>query len=553
MSLQRIAVATALVLILAASLSAGGPPQTNKVSPELQAKLFGMRGVPAVPAGMDAKTLFPMIDPFGQYRHKDWPGKTHSAEDLARHKANEAADLLKHSAAADWDQYGGWKTGVQLKATGRFRVEKYRAEKGTEKWWLVDPEGRLFWSHGIDCVSTHEGTTPITDRKHWFSQLPAKDSPLAHFYGQGTWAPHGYYQGKQPYETFNFTAANLSRKYGSKWKTEFAEICGIRLRSWGLNTMGNWSDSSIYLRRKTPYVVTVGYQSRGLEGSDGYWRKFADVFDAGFAPAVRKGVAAFQATSANDPWCLGYFVDNELSWGDELSLALAALASPADQPAKRTFVEDLKKKYVTIEQLNKAWGTSHASWDALIENRKTPDKRKAYDDMAAFATKTAEQYFRTCRDAVKESAPNVLYLGCRFAWTNDRAVLAAGKYCDVLSFNRYQKSVAGLPLPKGVDRPMLIGEFHFGALDRGMFHTGLVATADQTSRAAAYKHYVQSALEHPQIVGTHWFQFGDQATTGRGDGENYQIGFVDICDTPYAETIQASREIGQTMYRVRLP
>jgi len=24
----------------------------------------------------------------------------------------------------------------------------------------------------------------------------------------------------------------------------------------------------------------------------------------------------------------------------------------------------------------------------------------------------------------------------------------------------------------------------------------------------------------------------DQATTGRGDGENYQIGFTDICDRP---------------------
>ena len=44
-------------------------------------------------------------------------------------------------------------------------------------------------------------------------------------------------------------------------------------------------------------------------------------------------------------------------------------------------------------------------------------------------------------------------------------------------------------------------------------------------------------LGNPLIVGTHWFQYGDQATTGRGDGENYQIGFVDVCDTPYAETI----------------
>jgi hypothetical protein len=39
---------------------------------------------------------------------------------------------------------------------------------------------------------------------------------------------------------------------------------------------------------------------------------------------------------------------------------------------------------------------------------------------------------------------------------------------------------------------------------------------------------VESALAHRQIVGAHWFQYADQATSGRGDGENYQVGFVDI-------------------------
>jgi hypothetical protein len=83
----------------------------------------------------------------------------------------------------------------------------------------------------------------------------------------------------------------------------------------------------------------------------------------------------------------------------------------------------------------------------------------------------------------------------------------------------------------------MVGEFHFGALDRGMFHPGLQKTANQQERASMYKSYVQGALRNRAIVGTHWFQYGDQATTGRGDGENYQIGFLDICDTPYSETM----------------
>ena len=49
----------------------------------------------------------------------------------------------------------------------------------------------------------------------------------------------------------------------------------------------------------------------------------------------------------------------------------------------------------------------------------------------------------------------------------------------------------------------------------------------------------------------HWHQFSDQAATGRFDGENFQVGFTDICDKPYYETIEKIREIGYDMYEIR--
>ncbi len=266
---------------------------------------------------------------------------------------------------------------------------------------------------------------------------------------------------------------------------------------------------------------------------------------------------AKQGASAGDPWCIGYFSDNEMSWGDELSLALGALRSAPDQPAKKEFIADLKAKYggdrnaaTGIEKLNQVWGTHYASWEALLESRQAPDKEKARADLAAFYTKAAEQYFRTVRDTIKAAAPNHLYLGCRFAWVNARAAAAAAKYCDVVSYNLYRRSVADFNFNGGADVPLIIGEFHFGALDRGVFHTGLVPVADQEARARAYKEYVQGALRHPQFVGCHWFQYKDEPVTGRVyDEENYQIGFVDVADTPYAETVRACREVGDELYR----
>lgn len=498
----------------------------------------------------DADPYVPLLDTFGQYRHKDWPGKTPSLAELVARREQEAAELpaaAEHfTRTAGWNRYGGWAAGPQLEATGFFRVQHQAG-----RWWLVDPEGRLFWSHGITCVGMLD-VTPIAEREDWFADPPWRQPELAEFLLPSAYALKGHYAGRAP-RCFSFAGANLRRKYGPDWKRTYPPLVHQRLRAWGLNTLGNWSEAGVTGLRRTPYTDSVSSEgAKQIAGSEGYWGKFPDVFDPSFAAALRRSAASKAGRSAGDPWCLGYFSDNELSWGDEVSLALAALASPPEQAAKRELLADLRTKYGDIARLNAAWGTAHASWDALLASTARPDVARAGEDLRAFYTRTAETYFRTVREALREVAPQQLYLGCRFAWVNARAAAAAAKFCDVVSYNRYERSVATFRNPDGADVPLLIGEFHFGALDRGLFHPGLVPVANQAERAAAYRSYVEGALRHPQCVGTHWFQYQDEPTTGRVyDEENYQIGFVDIADTPYTETVAASRAVGETMYRLR--
>lgn len=197
-------------------------------------------------------------------------------------------------------------------------------------------------------------------------------------------------------------------------------------------------------------------------------------------------------TNKDDPWCIGFFVDNEI----------------------------------------------HASTDpAWFES--------CYRQVGALA---------------KEILPDTLYLGSRLDchnWPDDpperfEIVRSAAKYCDVISFNFYKFTLDDFVLPDGVDKPVIFGEFHMGALDRGLFHTGLRAVIDENQRAEGYRDYVTSALQNPHGVGAHWFQCYDESSTGRFDGENYQIGFLDICDTPYWETIAAARDVGYKLYSLRL-
>ncbi|MCL2349774.1 MAG: beta-galactosidase [Planctomycetaceae bacterium] len=522
--------------------------QSNAVQHWGLEKIVAVAKEPSAVSAAPVDRFFPMIDAYGQYMHKDWPGKIHNDTDFKKAIDKEQADMTANPGPNDRNKYGGWSTGPKQKATGHFRTEKIDG-----KWWLVDPDGCLFWSHGVDCVTENNAVTPITDREFYFAGLPQKDGPFGFCYGSGNWAPHNYYEGRGPYVTFDFSTANLKRKYGDDWRQKFDDLAHKRLQNWGMNTIANWSSPRIYQMRRTPYTETLNIDAQPIRGSDGYWGKFLDPFDPAFRDSLRRSAERAARTSGNDPWCIGYFVQNEISWGDETSLAVAALMSPSDQPVKIAVVDlYLKAKYAAVEKLNEVWGTAYKNWDDLLASTAKPDMQKAKSDLEACYTLIAEQYFRVIKEELQKACPDKLYLGCRFAWGNELATRAAAKYCDVISFNQYKYHLDDFRLPEGIDMPCIIGEFHFGALDRGMFHTGLCPTESQEARAAAYRRYLISALENPYITGTHWFQYMDQATTGRGDGENYQIGLLDSCDTPYPETIHAVREIGKIMYEQRM-
>ena len=490
--------------------------------------------------------FFPFIDVYGQYKHHEWEGKVHSDEDLKKALAKEEKDLVAHPAPASFNKYGGWVDGPRQEATGRFYLKKVDG-----KWWFVDPEGCLWWSHGVVRVTPSCAVTPIDNRKFYFEGLPAEDSPFAQFYYTHDALLKPYYTQRGHKETYDFSSANLYRKYGENYLQKYGELAHRRLRSWGLNTIANSSDKDICLMSKTPYIERIEIHSAPIDGTGGLWWQLSDPFDPSFKAEVKAQLAA-RKKELKDPYLVGLFVDNELKWGNESYLAEKAAQNPATAAVKRELVKHYQKRYGEIAKLNAAWGTSFASWEALLANTE-PLPKQASADLVEFNDLVIHAYFRGIREVFNECAPGVLYLGCRYAGrsSNPRALLIGSQYSDAISHNMYNFTLADYRQPESIDKPMIIGEFHFGTMNQGMFHHSLIRVENQKKRGEAYAAYVRSALEHPQIVGTHWHQFSDQATTGRFDGENLQVGFTDICDNPYYETIDGIRSVGYNMYKIR--
>ena len=144
------------------------------------------------------------------------------------------------------------------------------------------------------------------------------------------------------------------------------------------------------------------------------------------------------------------------------------------------------------------------------------------------------KFIETIGAAMRRHDPNHLNLGLRFGSSAPPEIVKASKGFDVYSLNSYAYTVNQREVQKVrelIDRPILIGEFHFGTPGRGMT-PGLRQTASQEERGVAYRYYVENAMADPNLVGAHWFEWVDEASTGRFDGENYNIGMLDVTDRP---------------------
>ncbi|MDR1380845.1 MAG: hypothetical protein LBJ47_05125 [Tannerella sp.] len=429
-----------------------------------------------------------LVDRFGQWATKDWDGKVKSEEDLQAAWREEDGRLQTALFPGDEvSQYGGYRAR-QRKATGFFRTEKIDG-----KWWFVDPEGCLFLSVGADCINASVRTT-TKDRAFVFEHLPETEG-YADFY---RW--------------------NIRRRYGEGNESEWINTAISRMHAWGLNTVANWSSREMTDAGRMPFVLTLpGLQlEKGVMG-------LPDVYDPQYARDIDGSIGEMARRYRDNPWLLGYFVGNEQPWPGQESVLCDRILNGGDTPIKKAL----------------------ASW--IGENGDSFESRRA------FVYGTFDRFLGLVNRVLKTYDPNHLNLGMRFGGHTSNGLLSVtARHFDVFSFNCYevQPSVEFMErIDEMTGLPILIGEYHFGVPDRGMA-AGIVQAANYRERGNAYRYYNEQGYHHPSLVGAHWFQWIDQANTGRMDGENYNIGLLDITDRPYPDMVDAMKETHARLFRI---
>lgn len=438
----------------------------------IRIRLKGRNGAPPAKASLSAVRLLaadkqgnqPVVDRYGQRASTTWEGKIESDEDLRDSIRRELA--TPDDGSPDRSAYGGWKQAGRMEGTGFFRVGQTGG-----RWFFVDPEGYPFWSLGVTGIRSRE-YTPWVGREWLFEALPMAGTPEAAAYMRRPLVHDG------PKSCVSFYYWNLLRKYGSEenWRAALPE----RLRRWGINTCGNWSGSMLEQTGipHTRWLKTTGGGAPMLD------KRFPDVFDENWDQWFHGVCEKEVAPHADNPWILGWFVDNELPWH---RMRFAPSGQDAD----------------------------------------------------SYYQRYADTYFSKVVGILKQYAPNHLYLGCRFLREPppQPVMAAAGRYAEVVTVNCYAMEPEEALFQQwhaATGCPILIGEHHFPLVSQRQLPP-LYPAFTAAEREQAYAGYLKSWASQPYSLGAHWFQWVDQHPTGRGDGENQTIGLVDVTDQPYPE------------------
>ena len=372
-----------------------------------------------------------------------------------------------------------------LEATGFYYVAQREG-----RWWLVTPEGKRFYSLGVNHIT-----------------------------------PNGYTD-KETGETLYADAVDAKYSNDEVWGQATAE----RLDSWGFNTVGAWSTLGV-LADKMAYTAILS-----MAGADWMTGTIPDYFDPEFETRCAEIAAKEAAPRAEDPLLVGYFLDNEMRWGpdhrsektllqDYLELEEGApgrVVAESFEGDASAFLSALSDRYfeVTTTAIRKA-DPNHLILGVRSISAITPPEVPAA--AAAWIDVFSVNYY--------------MYV----PGTVELLEAAFGPVMSSADWLAAYHEATGLPL--------LISEFSFRALDSGLPNDWppIYPTFDtQAERADAYEDYAQSCFDAPYVVGHHWFEHMDDPAGGRFDGENSNFGLVDHADEPYTVFVERTATVAKT-------
>ena len=283
---------------------------------------------------------------------------------------------VSSKTTSDYDAYGGAKS-IEKKATGYFRVDSTAG-----RWLLVTPEGHGYFAIGAN----HTGK---------FLEDSSDSGPyLARFGGDTAQARRDLYQ---------------------------------NYRRLGYNAGEAYAPIDPYLKAKLPYIAHLEYPQRDYLQMD--------IFDPKEQERLYQHTVAQCQPLRDDKMLIGIAFRDLPAWGTRRVDYVRSL--PATAPGKQRYVAFLQERYGDdLNRLNETYGSTFSSFQEIEKTEDwklaTENENAATDD-ADFLALIAELWYGTLKKAVRQTAPNHLFMGERHQLrdTPDAVLRVVGKHVDV--------------------------------------------------------------------------------------------------------------------------
>jgi len=389
----------------------------------------------------------------------------------------------------------------------------FRLEERNGVWWLIQPDGETLFSKGVCCVN---------GGIEWDKYDTANPGYAAwhHFSNPDEWA------------------------------------CSTMdsLKSWGFTTIGGWSDLEVFTRSPKMDMPFTSVLSIGASAGAPWF----DMWDSTVIGNMDKSAQIQIPKIKNHSYLLGYYSDNELGWWNGPLLRLTWQAKPGSAN-RNLLIKLIRDKYGSDWQAvmqdfeaENALDFSELEKGGRLYLRGGGDGIKVINK---FVLLTAERYYEITSQLIRKYDTRGLLLGDRYqSFYYPEVVRAAGRHLDVVSTNFNVHWNDGVParyflttMYALAQKPLMIGEIYMTAMKNrsgNMNNSAAFPVVNsQSERVHGFINTANMLASLPFVVGFDWFQFYDEPTHGRFDGENFNMGLIDIHGKPYEQLTGASRNL----------
>lgn len=464
---------------------------------------------------------------------------------------------FREASEEDINNYEKWRRQPIPEITGKAGGKRfnatgfYRVEKGNDRWWLVNPNGYPTWAIAIDGTKrpTRALGGPETEADPIISQFGSTPDEVN----------EKMYSIFMDECGFNAFAGWSADEYGliSKKRMESGKPYLPMTKVLGL--AGASRDRNAYAKDRDGNLLSGGHA-------------VPDPFNPQWKKAARERAERIIPTYRDEPWLLGWFVDNEMSFAELYRYIWAEYSS-------KEFIRVLEEKYKTIDALNQAWSSPvkaylYSSFNDILLDKPEPAgwDDPLWADFSAFERHMLGEYINYTYDLVKELDPNHLIISNRINLDPMpevyRTIDLWGKY-DIVSMNIYpdNNKIGFNPgeieimkkLHKGTGKPVMIGEWSVPSIDSGLYEFGVDSLnrpldwswpqvlRTQKERGEAYEMCIKQLASLDFMIGAGWFITFDVNTSDRRANRgimntSYEL-YRDLTDAMYKANSDIKKEM----------